>query len=166
MVRVLEQMTLSCEELPHTLYLLKYIALYISDALESASVGDRLGGQSRSCSSGHVASTSDPSSGGMSDRMCASETSTPVLSNMRKGPPQPIIMNQAQRDSNEDNEAGNVNRSANDSTFEEVSEDMSQLVQHLNSIHNDISQLAKKNNLVMYSDSITHSNGSLNNAGT
>ena len=75
-------------------------------------------------------------------------------------------MNLAQRDSNEDNEAGNVNRSANDSTFEEVSEDMSQLVQHLNSIHNDISQLAKKNNLVMYSDSITHSNGSLNNVGT
>ena len=162
MVRVLEQMTYlkNCDIFWYLIH------CYISDAVESASVGDRLG-QSRSCSSGHVASTSDPSSGGLSDRMCASETSTPVLSNMRKGPPaQPIIMHQAQPDSNEDNEAGNVNRSANDSTFEEVSEDMSQLVQHLNSIHNDISQLAKKNNLVMYSDSITHSNGSLNNAGT
>ena len=40
-------------------------------------------------------------------------------------------------------------------TFEEVSDDMSQLVQHLNSIHNDISQLAKKNNLVYFEDGST-----------
>lgn len=99
----------------------------------------------------------------MVDRMCASETSTPLLSNMRKTtqpPPQ-----QAAADASL--EAGdNEQPHPNDSIFEEVSEDMSQLVKHLNSIHNDISQLAKKNNLVMYSDSINHSNGSLNNPDT
>ena len=77
----------------------------------------------------------------ISERMCTSETSTPM--NLRKT-------------AGTSDGQGSSREELNDkATFEEVSDDMSQLVQHLNSIHNDISQLAKKNNLVYFEDGST-----------